>query len=99
MAKKWIQKAISKPSQLHRDLGVPQGQKIPKSKIEAAAKRGGKIGQRARLAQTLGGMQRKSTKGSPTMSNAEMTKGYRHLGKGLPVMDGKAHSDNRGEGY
>jgi len=43
--------------------------------------------------------QKKSTKGSPTMSNAEMTKGYRHLGKGLPVMDGKAHSDNRGEGY
>ncbi len=47
----------------------------------------------------LSKQQKKSTKGSPEMSNAEMTKGYRHLGKGLPVMDGKAHSDNRGEGY
>jgi hypothetical protein len=53
MAKKWIQGAIKKPGQLHRDLGVPQGQKIPTAKIEAAAKSKGKIGQRARLAKTL----------------------------------------------
>jgi hypothetical protein len=51
--KKWIQKAISKPGQLHKDLGVPQGQKIPASKLAAAAKKGGKVGQRARLAKTL----------------------------------------------
>lgn len=56
MAKKWVQGAIKKPGQLHRDLGVPQGQKIPASKLAAAAKRGGKVGQRARLAQTLKGM-------------------------------------------
>lgn len=56
MAKKWIQGAIKKPGQLHRDLGVPQGEKIPASKLAAAAKRGGKVGQRARLAQTLKGM-------------------------------------------
>jgi hypothetical protein len=53
MAKKWIAGAIRKPGQLHRDLGVPQGQKIPPAKVEAAAKRGGKVGQRARLAKTL----------------------------------------------
>jgi len=53
MAKKWIQGAIKKPGQLHRDLGVPQGQKIPPKKLAAAASKGGKIGQRARLAQTL----------------------------------------------
>jgi len=53
MARKWIQKAIKKPGQLHRDLGVPQGQKIPASKIAAAAKGGGKVAQRARLAKTL----------------------------------------------
>lgn len=53
MAKKWIQSAIKKPGQLHRDLGVPEGQKIPAAKIEAAAKGSGKVAQRARLAKTL----------------------------------------------
>ena len=52
----FIQSAIKKPGQLHRDLGVPQGQTIPKAKIRAAAKRKGKVGQRARFAQTLEGM-------------------------------------------
>jgi hypothetical protein len=57
MAKdKWIQKAIKKPGQLHRDLGVPQGEKIPPGKITAAAKGSGKVAQRARLAKTLKGM-------------------------------------------
>lgn len=50
---KWIQKAISKPGQLHRDLGVPQGEKIPLEKLKAAAEKGGKIGQRARMALNL----------------------------------------------
>jgi len=53
MAGKWIQKAIKQRGQLHRDLGVPQGQKIPASKLAAAAKKGGKVGARARLAKTL----------------------------------------------
>ena len=56
MAKNWIAKAIKKPGQLHKDLGVPQGQKIPKAKLEAEAKQKGKVGQRARLAQTLSKM-------------------------------------------
>jgi hypothetical protein len=33
---------------------VPQGERIPKSAILSAAKKGGKVGQRARLAKTLG---------------------------------------------
>lgn len=55
MAKKKlnIKKAIKKPGQLHRDLGVPQGEKIPKNKIKAAAKKKGKVGQRARFALLL----------------------------------------------
>jgi hypothetical protein len=53
MAKKWIKSAIKKPGQLHRDLGVPQGQKIPAKTLNAAAASGGKVGQRARLAKTL----------------------------------------------
>lgn len=53
MAKRWIQGAIKKPGQLHRDLGVPQGKPIPEGKLRSAAQRGGKVGQRARLAMTL----------------------------------------------
>lgn len=48
-----IKKAIKKPGQLHRDLGVPQGKKIPAKKLNAAAKKKGKVGQRARFAKTL----------------------------------------------
>ena len=51
--KKWIQKAIKKPGSLRRSLSVKKGQKIPASKLNAAAKKGGKLGQRARLAKTL----------------------------------------------
>jgi hypothetical protein len=51
--KKWISGAIKKPGALHRQLGVAQGKKIPAKKLEAAASKGGKLGQRARLAKTL----------------------------------------------
>lgn len=56
MAKNFIKSAIKKPGQLHKDLGVPQGEKIPASKLAAAAKKPGKVGQRARFAETLKGM-------------------------------------------
>jgi len=58
MAKKWIQKAIKKPGALHKDLGVPEGKKIPTKKLNAAAKKPGKVGQRARLAKTLKGIRK-----------------------------------------
>ena len=51
--KNWIQNAIKKPGQLHKDLGVPAGKKIPAGKLAAAAKKPGKVGQRARFAETL----------------------------------------------
>lgn len=53
MAKKWIQKAISHPGALHKQLGVPEGKKIPAGKLSAAAGKGGTLGKRARLAETL----------------------------------------------
>lgn len=53
MAEKWIQKAIKKPGALHKAMGVPEGKKIPAKKLAVAAKKPGKMGQRARLAQTL----------------------------------------------
>lgn len=59
MAEKWIQKAIKKPGALRKELGVKKGQKIPAKKLKAAAKKGGKLGQRARLAETLKKMKKK----------------------------------------
>lgn len=53
MAEKWIQKAIKKPGALRKSMGVKKGEKIPTKKLEAAAKKPGKMGQRARLAKTL----------------------------------------------
>ena len=53
MAEKWISKAIKKPGALRESLGVKKGEKIPVKKLAAAAKAPGKMGQRARLAQTL----------------------------------------------
>jgi len=53
MAKNWIQDAIKKPGALKQALGVKKDQKIPAKKLAAAAKKPGKLGQRARLAQTL----------------------------------------------
>lgn len=58
-SKKWIGKAIKKPGQLHKDLGVPEDEPIPEGTLNAAAKKGGKVGQRARLAKTLKKMRRK----------------------------------------
>jgi hypothetical protein len=50
---KFIQAAIKKPGALRKSLGVKAGEKIPAKKLAAAAKAPGKMGQRARLAQTL----------------------------------------------
>lgn len=42
MAKKWVKKADFKPGgtpgKLHREIGVPEGEKIPAGKLDAAAK-------------------------------------------------------------
>ena len=53
MAKNWIKGALKHPGALHKALDVPEGQKISASKLAAAAKKSGKLGQEARLAQTL----------------------------------------------
>ena len=58
MAKNWIKGAIKKPGSLRKSVGVKKGQKIPAKKLNAAAKKGGKLGQRARLAKTLRGFQK-----------------------------------------
>ena len=58
MAEKWIQKAIKKPGALKKELGVKEGKTIPAKKLAAAAKKPGKVGKRARLAETLKGMKK-----------------------------------------
>ena len=54
----WIKSSIKKPGALRESLGVKKGEKIPASKLAAAAKKPGKMGQRARLAQTLKGFKK-----------------------------------------
>ncbi len=56
---KWIQKAIKKPGALRSALGAKKGKPIPAAKLAKAAKAKGKLGQRARLALTLGKMRKK----------------------------------------
>jgi hypothetical protein len=51
--KKFIKSAIKHPGALRKELGVKAGKDIPAKKLDAAAKKGGKEGQRARLAKTL----------------------------------------------
>ena len=53
MAEKFISKAIKHPGALRKELHVKKGEKIPEKKLAAAAKKGGKEGKRARLAETL----------------------------------------------
>lgn len=55
----WIKNAIKHPGALHKELDVPMGKKIPKSKLEKAAKHKGVEGKRARLAETLSKMHHK----------------------------------------
>lgn len=57
--KNWISGATQGKGGLHKSLGIPQGKKIPATTLNAAAKRGGKVGKQARLAKTLEGLGKK----------------------------------------
>jgi len=57
-SKNWIADAIKKPGALKKSMGVKKGEKIPAGKLAVAAKKPGKMGQRARLAQTLKGFKK-----------------------------------------
>ena len=56
--KKWIQKMHLKKGALRKELGVPEGKKIPAKKLNAAAKKKGLEGRRARLAKIFKGMKK-----------------------------------------
>jgi hypothetical protein len=66
--KKWVQKALGvkrrrvgrrrrvvarRKGALHRQLGIPAGEKIPLARLRRAAKAPGLLGKRARLALTM----------------------------------------------
>lgn len=54
MAKHWIQQATrNNRGSLRKELGAKPGKSIPAAKLAKAAKAGGKLGRRARLAETL----------------------------------------------
>ncbi len=55
----WMAGAVKNPGGLHKSLGVSAGKKIPAKKVAAAAKKGGKVGRQARLAQTFAKFRRK----------------------------------------
>ncbi len=57
--KKWIQDAIKNKGSLRKELHIKKGKKIPKAKLEKAAKVKGKEGKRARLAITLSKLRKK----------------------------------------
>lgn len=49
----FIQHAIKHPGALHKEMGVPEGEPIPRHRLEAAAQKGGELGRRARFAIVL----------------------------------------------
>lgn len=49
----FIAPAIKHPGALHRQLGIPEGQRIPLRTLERAARAPGKLGERARFALNL----------------------------------------------
>ena len=55
MAEKWIKKAVKQhPGKLHRELGVPEGKKIPAKKLSKAEhSKNPMIRKEANLAKTL----------------------------------------------
>lgn len=59
MAKNWIKGAIKHKGALHSHLGVPQGQKIPASKLAKASHSSNPtIKREAALAKTLKGLRK-----------------------------------------
>ena len=89
---KWIQQAIKKPGALHKQLGVPADEKIPAGELKAAAKKGGKLGQRARLAITL-----RKLKEEQTLSEEQIKKVDELLEKLDPVGQEDADINNDGK--
>ena len=77
MAGNFIQSATRNKGGLHRSLGIPEGQTIPHSAIEQAAKQPGKTGAQARLALTLERLRPKKPAGRDSQAIARAAAGKR----------------------
>lgn len=57
--KKWIQGMHMKKGALHKEMGIPEGKKIPEKKLNKAAKSNNPLlAKRANLAKTLKGFRK-----------------------------------------
>lgn len=57
--KKWIQAMHMKKGALHKEMGIPEGKKIPEKKLNKAAKSSNPLlAKRANTAKTLRGMRK-----------------------------------------
>ncbi len=83
---------IEKPGALHKQLGIPAGEKIPASTLKAAAEKGGKLGKRARLAMTL-----KKLKEEADLTEEQLAKVNAMLEALDPVGQEDADIDNDGD--
>lgn len=79
MSKNWIAGAIQHPGALHKEMGIAEGKKIPKAKLEKAAHKGGVLGKRARLAETLEGLHHSKKKSSKKAEEKAGRKGDKKL--------------------
>lgn len=89
MAKNFIKGAIKHPGALHRELGVPQGKKIPEKMLEKAAKAPGKLGQRARFAEELKGFHKSSGDRNPGGTSAQHARSAQESASANHVRTGK----------
>lgn len=94
-AKNWIAGAIKKPGALHQELGIKKGTKIPAGTLKRAAGKGGKIGERARLAETLKGMKHKKDGMKKKMNNMDMNTAMMHKKMPMCKMCGKKHAKGK----
>lgn len=83
MAKeKFIQKMHMKKGALHKSLHVPEGKKIPESKIKKAEhSKSPKLRKRAVLAETLKGMHHGKKHEAKKHSKKEYSEDYKHMMK------------------
>jgi hypothetical protein len=86
---KWIQKAVSKPGALHKQLGVPEGEKIPAETLKGLHKADGGVLAKGRGVEdeaddkmAVGGVA-KLRKGFPDTKVKKMAKGGRVRGSGI----------------
>lgn len=54
---KWIQGALQHRGALHKEMGIPEDKTIPEDQLREASTKPGILGERARFAMTLKGLQ------------------------------------------